>query len=47
LDAINLDSDFVDGTIRISLGFFNSIEEVDYVVENIKLSVNDIRKIMK
>lgn len=47
LDAINLDSDYIDGTIRISLGFFNTIDEVDYVVENIKLSVNDIRKIMK
>lgn len=47
LDAINLDSEYVDGTIRISLGFFNSFDEVDYVVENIKQSVNDIRKIMK
>lgn len=47
LEAINLDNDYIDGTIRISLGFFNTIDEIDYVVENIKLSVNDIRKIMK
>ena len=47
LDAINLDKEYVDGTIRVSLGFFNSINEVEYVVENIKQSVSDIRKIMK
>jgi cysteine desulfurase len=47
LDAINLNSEYQDGTIRISLGYFNSIEEVEYVVENIKQSVSDIRKIMK
>ncbi|HAQ41918.1 MAG TPA: cysteine desulfurase NifS [Clostridiales bacterium] len=47
LDAVNLDREYVDGTIRISLGYFNSSDEVEYVVENIKQSVNDIRKIMK
>lgn len=47
LEAINLDSSFMDGTIRVSLGFFNKADEVEYVVENIKQSVIDIRKIMK
>lgn len=47
LEAVNLDTEFMDGTIRISLGFFNNKDEVEYVVENIKQSVMDIRKIMK
>lgn len=47
LEAIKLDKEYADGTIRISLGYFNNIDEVEYVVENIKYSVNDIRKIMK
>lgn len=47
LEAINLDREYIDGTIRISLGCFNSPDEVEYVVENIKQSVADIRKIMK
>ncbi len=47
LEAINLDSEYAEGTIRISLGFFNCFDEVEYVVENIKKSVEDIRKIMK
>jgi cysteine desulfurase len=47
LEAIKLDKEYAEGTIRISLGYFNNIDEVEYVVENIKHSVNDIRKIMK
>lgn len=47
LEAINLEKDYVDGTVRISLGYFNNFDEVEYVVENIKQSVEDIRKIMK
>lgn len=47
LEAINLDKEYIDGTIRISLGYFNNFDEVEYVVENIKRSVDDIRKIMK
>lgn len=47
LEAINLNNEYMDGTIRISLGFFNNINEVEYVVDNIKQSVIDIRKIMK
>ncbi|MFA9423967.1 MAG: cysteine desulfurase family protein [Sedimentibacter sp.] len=47
LEAINLDKEFVEGTVRISLGYFNNTDEVEYVIENIKRSVEDIRKIMK
>lgn len=47
LEAIKLEPDYVDGTIRISLGHFNKEDEVEYVVENIKQSVEEIRKIMK
>lgn len=47
LEAINLKEEYQDGTIRISLGFFNDFNEVEYVVDNIKQSVKDIRKIMK
>jgi len=47
LEAIQLDQDYVDGTIRISLGHFNNKDEVEYVVESIKQSVEEIRKIMK
>jgi len=46
LEAIGLEKDYVDGTVRISLGYFNSFDEVEYVVENTKQSVEDIRKIM-
>lgn len=47
LDAINLHKDYQAGTIRISLGHFNKIEEVEYVISNIKDSVNNIRAITK
>lgn len=47
LEAIKLEPDYVDGTIRISLGHFNNADEVEYVVESIKQSVEEIRKIMK
>ncbi|MEL7646933.1 MAG: cysteine desulfurase family protein [Sedimentibacter sp.] len=47
LDAIGLQEEYVDGTIRISLGHFNHLGEVDYVIQNLKDSVTDIRKIMK
>ncbi len=47
LEAVKLDREYIDGTIRISLGFFNNYEEVEHVVEKIGKSVEDIRKIMK
>lgn len=47
LEALKFDREYADGTIRISLGYFNNLDEVEYVVENIRQSVNEIRKIMK
>lgn len=47
LEAINLDKDYIGGTIRISLGYFNTYDEVEYVLENIKKSVHEIRNIIK
>ncbi|MDF2677241.1 MAG: iscS1 [Bacillota bacterium] len=47
LSAINLNPDYLDGTIRISLGYFNSFDEIEYVVKSIKKSVEEIRNIMK
>jgi cysteine desulfurase len=47
LDAIKLDKDYLDGTIRLSLGYFNTCDEVEYVVEKIKESVAEMRNIMK
>ena len=47
LSAINLDREYIDGTIRISFGYFNNFEEIEYAVENIKKSVDEIRDIMK
>lgn len=46
LDAINVNKDYIGGSIRISLGCFNNIDEVEYTVSNIKQSVNEIREIM-
>jgi len=47
LDAIKVSKEYQAGTIRISLGHFNNFEEVDYVIDNIKKSVKDIRSITK
>ena len=47
LDAINLGREYREGTIRISLGHFNSLEEVEYVIDSIKQSVKDIRSITR
>jgi cysteine desulfurase len=47
LEAIKLDKEYREGAIRISLGYFNTFDEVKYVIDNIKQSVNDIRSITK
>jgi len=47
LKSIGLDKEYLDGTIRISFGHFNSIDEIEYVMNNIKQSVKEIRVIMK
>ena len=47
LEAIKLDKEYREGAIRISLGYFNTFDEVKYVIDNIKQSVKDIRSITK
>jgi cysteine desulfurase len=47
LKAIGVDKEYLDGTIRISFGYFNNFDEIEYVIDNIKQSVNQIRMIMK
>jgi len=47
LKSISLDRDYIDGTIRISFGHFNNFGEIDYVILNMKESINEIRKFMK
>lgn len=46
LSAIKLNDKYIEGTIRFSFGYYNNVEEVDYVVEKLKESVQDIRKII-
>ncbi len=47
LRAIKLDDKFIEGTIRISFGHFNTIEELDYAISKVKECVEDIRKVTK
>lgn len=47
LKSIKLDKEYIDGTIRISFGYFNNFDEIDYVINSIKQSVKEIRMIMK
>lgn len=47
LKAIKLNDNYIEGTIRISFGYFNSMEELDYAVDKIKECVEDIRKITR
>lgn len=47
LDAIKLDREYAQGTIRISFGYFNTPDETEYAVKNIKEAVEAIRDIMK
>lgn len=45
LEGIDLSDIEAQGAIRISFSYENTIEEIDYVVENLKNIVNDIRMI--
>ena len=47
LESIGLSHNLMDGTIRISFGYFNNLEEVEYTVDKIKNSVEEIRKITR
>ncbi|KXS44908.1 MAG: aminotransferase [Methanolobus sp. T82-4] len=44
LTSIGVDMDYIHGTIRISLGKDNTMEEVDYVVQSLKESVDRLRE---
>ncbi len=44
LMAIGLSHEIAHGSLRLSLGEFNSEDEIDYVVENLKVIVDRLRK---
>ena len=45
LQAIGLKDKEIGGTIRFSFSYSNTLEEIDYVVDELKKSVDEIRKI--
>lgn len=45
LKAIGLNDNQIEGTIRFSFSYLNTKEEIDYVIEELKKSVDEIRKI--
>ena len=47
MTAIGLDSQLIDGTLRFSLSEFNTEEEIDYVLDRLKMAVSSLRKLMK
>ncbi len=47
LKAAGLSDAEIDGAVRFSLSEFNTIEEMEYVLEHLKASVYRIRKIMR
>lgn len=44
LDAMNIDKNVAEGAVRISLSKYNTTEEIDYAVEEIKKGVQFLRK---
>ena len=44
LTAIGLDEKLIKGVLRVTFGEFNTLEEVDYLVENLKKSIKKLRK---
>lgn len=47
LKAIGLSDEEIEGAIRFSFSYYNSMEEIDYVVDRLKKHVTELRKIMK
>lgn len=45
LDAIGLSDNEIEGAIRFSFAYYNTKEEIDYTIEKLKDSVEEIRKI--
>ena len=44
LDAIGLPHEIAHGSLRISLSEFNTLEEVNYIIENVTQIVSNLRK---
>lgn len=44
LTAIGLNEDMIRGALRVTFGEFNTIDEVDYLVENLESCVKKLRK---
>lgn len=44
LKAIGLRDDLIKGTLRVTFGEFNTMEEVDYLVNNLEKAVKKLRK---
>lgn len=44
LKAIGLDEELIKGTLRITFGEFNTIDEVNYLVDNLEKAVKKLRK---
>ncbi|MGI6727565.1 MAG: cysteine desulfurase family protein [Anaerovoracaceae bacterium] len=47
LEAAGLDANCIDSAIRFSFSEFNTIEQMDYVLEGLKKAVDNIRKLMR
>lgn len=47
LNAIGFTDKEIDGSIRISFSFENEKEEIDYFIDKLKVSVKEIREIMR
>jgi cysteine desulfurase len=46
LKAIGLDDKDIDGTVRFSFAYSNTVEELDYTLEKLEKSIAEIRKII-
>ena len=47
LTAINLPLDLIRGALRVTFGEFNTIEEVDYLIQNLQKTVEKLRNTSK
>ncbi|MNF00730.1 Cysteine desulfurase [compost metagenome] len=44
LTAMNLPQIVIEGSVRLSFGRYNTVEEVRFAVEKIKAAVNELKK---
>ena len=47
LKAAGLTDEEIEGAVRFSFSRFNTVEEMDYVIANLKKSVKDIRRVIR